>query len=106
MVQVRQGVILQVCHCALMCCLCLRCDLWRPQASNWERRRLPLHIWAGVLEGLSWRDGCRAAAASRVFLEAGRSQRVLTFDGVNTEAKALLLPILVWLQEACNFVSF
>jgi len=30
---------------------------------------------------------------------------VLTFDGVNTEAKAMLLPICVWLQEACNFIS-
>jgi len=49
---------------------------------------LPLSVLAGILEGLSWRDGCRAAAASRVFLEAGRSQRVLTFDGVDTESKA------------------
>lgn len=47
-----------------------------------------MSVLAGILEGLSWRDGCRAAAASRVFLEAGRSQRVLTFDGVDTESKA------------------
>lgn len=48
---------------------------------------LPVSVLAGILEGLGWRDVCRAAAASRVFLEAGRSQRVLSFDGVDTEDK-------------------
>ena len=50
---------------------------------------LPVSVLAGILEGLGWRDVCRAAAASRVFLEAGRSQRVLSFDGVDTEDKVL-----------------
>ena len=55
---------------------------------------------AGILEGLGWRDVCRAAAASRVFLEAGRSQRVLSFDGVDTEDK--VLGALCCLRRTCS----
>ena len=57
---------------------------------------LPVSVLAGILEGLGWRDVCRAAAASRVFLEAGRSQRVLSFDGVDTEGKVLEALCCMW----------